>query len=489
MNVLSDLLGAVFTQVLTQSALAALVFLVVLPLSFVFRRSPAWVHIVVWSLVPIRLLMPADFGHPLSLANFLRTEIADARPQTTTAHTKGIGQPAYGFAEIGVEKVASVNPIQPLAVAWAIGFLSCLLKWERRRAPFRRAIAESTPAANQNLLRHSQEWRRRLRVHRPVRLLITSHRLAPFTAGLVRPVIVLPRVIAERESLARIVVAHEMGHVARGDSLWLAVQQILCAIHFFNPLIWLATARLSEATERACDDLVLARGVVSPRSYASGLVDVLALGFAEGGSVPAMAGSKRRLTMRITEILHYQDRVPSRPLTAVAAVIIMTIFVLPMAAVAPSPVPIAEVQIEASSPATPNVLDMANPLPNARLSMGWGNHRHPFKDGMFHHNGLDLAAPLGTPIAAPSAGTVDTILIEYGKRNTGRYVILDHGNGLSTFYSHLNDILVKKGQRVARGETIATVGNTGLSTGPHLHFEVRENGESIDPSDRIGVQK
>lgn len=94
------------------------------------------------------------------------------------------------------------------------------------------------------------------------------------------------------------------------------------------------------------------------------------------------------------------------------------------------------------------------------------------------HNGLDLAVPIGTPIYAAAAGTVT----HSGPMGTyGILVIIDHGNGVETRYAHLNRALVRVGQRVQRGALIAHSGNTGNSTGPHLHFEIRHRGQAVDP--------
>lgn len=96
------------------------------------------------------------------------------------------------------------------------------------------------------------------------------------------------------------------------------------------------------------------------------------------------------------------------------------------------------------------------------------------------HNGLDIAVPTGTPIRAAAAGTV-TYSASMG--TYGLLVIIDHGHGVETRYAHLSRLVAKVGQRVARGDLIAYSGNTGLSTGPHLHFEIRRNGVALDPSD------
>ena len=94
------------------------------------------------------------------------------------------------------------------------------------------------------------------------------------------------------------------------------------------------------------------------------------------------------------------------------------------------------------------------------------------------HTGVDFKAEAGTPVTAAYAGTVESVtqtLLEGGK------IVIDHGNGLSTLYGHNESLAVSAGQSVSKGQTIAYAGSTGNSTGPHVHFEVRSNGDPVDP--------
>jgi murein DD-endopeptidase MepM/ murein hydrolase activator NlpD len=112
------------------------------------------------------------------------------------------------------------------------------------------------------------------------------------------------------------------------------------------------------------------------------------------------------------------------------------------------------------------------------ITSGYGWRIHPIFGTREFHTGVDIAAPYGTPIRAPLDGTV---LFTGWMGGYGRLVILDHGNGLSTTYGHLSAFKVHVGDHVQRGETIAAIGSTGWSTGPHLFFEVREDGKPINP--------
>jgi murein DD-endopeptidase MepM/ murein hydrolase activator NlpD len=118
------------------------------------------------------------------------------------------------------------------------------------------------------------------------------------------------------------------------------------------------------------------------------------------------------------------------------------------------------------------------PMGNRRFGM----QMHPILHVMRMHNGIDFGAKYGAPIHAAASGVV--ISASYG-RGFGNHVIIDHGGGVTTLYAHCSRMNVRAGQRVTRGQTIGAVGSTGLSTGPHLHWEVRINGRPVNPLGRL----
>ncbi len=113
-----------------------------------------------------------------------------------------------------------------------------------------------------------------------------------------------------------------------------------------------------------------------------------------------------------------------------------------------------------------------------RITSRYGYRRHPMWGGRHLHTGLDIAARYGTPIKAADSGKV--ILASWWG-GYGKAIVVDHGKGITTVYGHLSRIYKKVGSTVIKGQTIGLVGNTGYSTGPHLHFEVRKNGKHRNP--------
>lgn len=118
------------------------------------------------------------------------------------------------------------------------------------------------------------------------------------------------------------------------------------------------------------------------------------------------------------------------------------------------------------------------PLSDARLTSGYGMRDHPILRRRARHNGVDLAAPTGTPVYATADGLVE---MAQWYSSYGNYVQIEHGSDIETRYAHLSSYTVRPGQQVQMGDLIGYVGSTGRSTGPHLHYEVRVNGDPVNP--------
>jgi murein DD-endopeptidase MepM/ murein hydrolase activator NlpD len=115
-------------------------------------------------------------------------------------------------------------------------------------------------------------------------------------------------------------------------------------------------------------------------------------------------------------------------------------------------------------------------------SSGFGYRISPFTGKREFHQGIDIATRMDTPVVAPADGIIKFV---GRKGRLGRTMVIDHGNGMSTRYGHLNKYLAKRGTRVKRGDKIALVGNSGRSTAPHLHYEVHLNGLPVNPKKHI----
>lgn len=124
------------------------------------------------------------------------------------------------------------------------------------------------------------------------------------------------------------------------------------------------------------------------------------------------------------------------------------------------------------------------PCPSSyTITSEFGGRESPTAGASSNHMGIDIGAPSGSSIVAAASGTVVTA--QYST-SAGNYVIISHGNGISTVYMHASALYVSAGQTVSAGESIAAVGSTGYSTGPHLHFGVTVNGAYVNPHNYVG---
>jgi len=121
---------------------------------------------------------------------------------------------------------------------------------------------------------------------------------------------------------------------------------------------------------------------------------------------------------------------------------------------------------------------LASPLAFSRITSGFAARFHPILQSWRAHNGVDYGAPTGTPVRSVGDGIVDLAGRQSGY---GNVVQVQHANGRSTLYAHLSRIDVRLGQRIEQGQSVGAVGATGWATGPHLHFELRVNGQYQDP--------
>ncbi|HKE15160.1 MAG TPA: peptidoglycan DD-metalloendopeptidase family protein [Kofleriaceae bacterium] len=225
------------------------------------------------------------------------------------------------------------------------------------------------------------------------------------------------------------------------------------------------------------------------------LDEALADRMAEGGGVGLAAMVKKQLGGEIAAAASSAAAGPASARTvrqAYGAAPAAHPFHPPVGAPAPVPAPAtAPMPAPALDPAGEQAADKLwhMPVEARRISSGFGKIRlDPTRpSGTRTHQGIDMAAPIGTPVHAARGGQV--VRAEPSTGGFGNVVVIDHGGGVQSYYGHLSAILVEKGQVVDTGTLVGEVGSTGHSTGPHLHFEVRQDGISIDPTSDIAGLK
>jgi beta-lactamase regulating signal transducer with metallopeptidase domain len=481
-----------------QSIYAAIVFIVVWLINLLTPKVPWW-QIGLWSLVLLRLLLPPDVSSPLSGRVILQQSGI-----WTFLSGFGVNTPLDGSdmtLQLSRFDIETRHPAIPQALpvrgswwqlllffVWSAGSAAFLFLYIRRLRRIHHLIQAAQTVTDSHILHWIAHLRRRFQIGRTVRVVTSDALFVPFTLGTLRPVIYLPATLLEQEKrpLVRSVLAHEMAHISRFDDIKLKLQGMIQVFYFFHPLVWICNKHLGQARESYCDQLVVQKKLVGPDQYARHLLDVIKLDSGYEQSVnpmPALGRYGNQIRRRLENLKGEMQMKRHSMIMATGALLFLGVLLLPM-----SDRTTADAKQKAPDQVmtgTSSALEFSCPLKSGRISDRYGRRMHPIYKKMVFHRGIDIAAETGTPVYAAADGVVDTTVINGKNDGPGKYIIIDHRDGYSTVYTQLSRIDVANGQAITAGDAIGAVGSSGLSTGPHLHFELRLQGEAIDPESLI----
>ena len=272
-----------------------------------------------------------------------------------------------------------------------------------------------------------------------------------------------------------LIIAHERAHLARRDPAWFLMLSLVEAVMWINPLIRRQGRACRLAAELACDAAVVTAAPHLRHSYGRALISALKLNSGAAPSCVAAASSDRHTySLRLDHIMTQTPR-PPKAVVWIAALAVLLVPVagaqLALAKAAP-PAQAPGVVTQAASPAIVRPVD-------APISAIFGVRDNPAKGEMKFHEGVDFAAPLGTPVKAHADGVVSFAGKRYGY---GMTIEIDNGGDTTTRYAHLDTITVKAGDHVTAGQVIADIGQPLGGTAPHLHFELWRNHVAVDPA-------
>lgn len=277
------------------------------------------------------------------------------------------------------------------------------------------------------------------------------------------------------------VVKHEKAHAAQYHSLDILLVEIALALQWFNPFMYWLRKALKEVHEYLADACVVRSGS-DKIAYQKNLLRQIQVELQ-----PALASGfnysliKRRITM-ISKIktnkLAYGKLLIALPLLF-AGMFLLSFSNSYVLAQSNSEPEAAEISGSKDIPCIRPVDET-----KSKISSEYGMRMHPIYNVEKFHKGVDFKAPVGTPVKTTATGTVRKIETEYEQgKGYGMYIIIDHVQGYSTMYTQLSGYKVKEGEKVKCGEVIGYVGETGITTGPHLHYEVMKDGENVNPAD------
>ena len=379
----TGLSGGVVDFLMQQSLYAAAVAVVVWTVLAIVRPRHPLLHLTLWWFVLARLVLPADLATSWSLRASAETMLAKVvwplgEPHVNVVGGKGsvpvaaTAPPPMDVAALPVDTVAataSTGDLLPVALFlfWLGGVAAMAILLARSERSARHTITMAEPAEDPLPMQLVAAWSQRFRVSRPVRVLVTQEATAPFTAGVLRPVIVLPRTLLDRLDAVELsaVIGHEMSHIRSFDAAWRMAERVLLVLFFFHPMVWMAVRRIDTSREAACDVSAASSGVVARNAYAKSLLAALKafriepeMAFARTLSIQGGTsdGLKTRLVWLKGETAM---STPAKVLGAVG-IVGLGLLVLPMAEARQS-VPQIDIDALAAAPAAPAVKAPAAP--------------------------------------------------------------------------------------------------------------------------------
>lgn len=613
---MANIFQNIFGMTLTGSILALLAF-VVLPVTKKFL-PPKW-HCYLFSTILLFFLLPVGTT-ATTLFNKIINSTLFVRESNFAALWDEIPAPLdmamNTQTQIGLDKVTILETILPfLPIVWIIGAIvfliikfSQLIRFEKILAKSNEQITDST------ILDVSEHIKKDLKISKSVSLLRNSCISTPLLMGLIRTRLLMPQIDFNDEEL-ELVLRHELTHYRNRD-LWIKFATMLaCAIHWFNPCIYLLSNSLDHFLEMSCDaDVVKKMDRAQRRVYGTTILNILdRAAFKQPRVYAAFSSNKKAMKGRLSTMLN--EKKQTKKAVVISALILVIICAagigvsaavnketdtLPLLtytemkreALTYTPIdPAANdaltlsdyteiehgISIYTSAEKTRFYVKMDVPLPDVDENLlmrariddelvaeatinpatndskywsfdfsytgeageitvkiyvnkvlyqnipmkvpGYGKiytedetgipYPLDFQEGTQQvlpsfvwptenigwlgsgfqeyegHTGMDIIVPIDTTIYASEDGIV------VAARNTnigyGKYIVIDHGSGFQTLYAHCNELNVSVGSEVKAGQVIAASGRSGSTTGYQLHFEIRKNGESLNPKDYINV--
>lgn len=311
----------------------------------------------------------------------------------------------------------------------------------------------------------------------PVPVAVVGATISPFVFGIFHPTLVLPKyALSLPTEQKQALLAHEITHLSLKDPLAILVWRFLTLVFWFNPVIKKMEARFIQAMELRCDRSAIQKHNLSPIHYAQAMLTSLRYCVEMPKSTvtaphfSASSLSLRDYKHRMNHIMKpknigVKDRLYF-VLAAASAVFSIKVFAAPLLIDLPL----------ITSEAPQWIYPVESPAISAHFGVISSIRNNKA------HKGVDFKGNLGTPVVAAGSGKVIVANDKTLHKNYGNVVLIQHANGFQSLYAHLNTINVSSGDYIQQGDRLGTLGNSGKSTGPHLHFELIHQRQRIDPT-------
>lgn len=435
-----------------------------------------------WFLLLAKLAIPVTIKSNLSFYRFI--DIARSYLIKSLIKNNTITRVNYNDAilnqitstTMGKVTILEQSSTSPVAYVWIIVVLGLAIKLISSNISYIHRV-KGTPVTNPFILTTYNSCLDRFSIKNDIPLFVTDSIESPAIIGVLHPRILIPTYTnnLSSESL-KYIFYHELSHYKRWDVLTLWLVSFLKIVYWFNPFIIYGLNRMIQDSEIACDCLALTYidDEKEINDYGKTLIDLLSYGITKKRNILTAActfSNKSYLKRRIRMIKYFKGN--SYKISILAVFLTITLACLFMTVNNDNQV-LAQTDTESKT-----TIEYIWPLENDFLiTSPYGEKVHPVLKTKKMHNGIDIKAENKTDILAINDGT---IISSEELGGYGKTIIIDHGNGVSSLYAHCDELLSTVDDKVTKGQVIAKVGSTGLSTGPHLHFEIREYGKVTDP--------
>ena len=340
-----------------------------------------------------------------------------------------------------------------------------------------------------------EDCKHRMGIGISIPIIQTNTVKAPALYGFIQPHLLFPMNIEKQvdKNELQYIIFHELSHLRRKDILVFWIMTLLKIMYWFNPIIWYGLYQMRQDCEISCDALALSYiDCDNCKEYGQTIIHLLQnnIRHVNNFRVAGMLGSKSQLKRRIKMIALFKKNAYKLSLVSIVIMILMGGMFLTNAKEKTTEIDNTakeskQIETEEINNTKDNIVKEENikrmiwPLPDStKITSLFGWKTHPILKTKKLHTGTDIAAEMGVTIVAAANGVV--IYSDF-KEAYGNMVIINHGDGIATLYAHCSELLVEKDQQVNAGDEIAKVGSSGLSTGPHLHFEIRKDDKAVDP--------
>ncbi|MCL2495958.1 MAG: peptidoglycan DD-metalloendopeptidase family protein [Clostridiales bacterium] len=462
----------VFLAILNMSLTASFVIVAIMLARLPLKKAPKIISYALWAVVGFRLMFPFTLESVFSLlpfkAELIPPDIAlQAVPRINSGIT--IIDDTVSALLPAATSAASVNPLQ----IW-FGAISCVWLF---------GIGFILIYSLVSIILLKRRLRGAVLVWGNIYEAEAAKLKTPFVIGFFRPRIYIPAGLLSDER--RYIILHEQTHIRRYDHVVKMLAFLVLCLHWFNPFVWAAFILMSADMEMSCDERVMKElGADIKNDYSMSLVRVAAgrkilngcpLAFGEGG-----------MKQRIKNVLNFKK--PPR-IIIVAAVVLAIVITVGFAVSkisdsANNDIPDITATtlpetIDQPKEFTTNTGDSGSSSILAWPYLGDGVSSYFGYRASGFHIGLDISGSVGDAVAAAADGEV--ILSGWYDDLYGNLIVIAHPDGMETWYGHLSDFAVNAGDKMTQGQVIGAVGDTGKTTGPHLHFEVHIDDVPLDP--------